>query len=126
MENPNEKTNPEREFEICIGYRLSRIAKVKTDIYNDTVDDDGLDITDASMNDWREEYESTFMTPAELMEAFKEFIPALTGHYQDEWRKRCTGDKAGAIEAYRKLCRILDLEQSLDGWEETFEEAYEV
>lgn len=124
MENPNEKTNPEREFEVCIEYRLTRLAKVRTDNYNDSVDEDGCRSIGTKGIDWKKEYESTYMTPIEIQEAFLEFIPGLMEHYLDEWRKE--NNKSKASELWAKVNKIGDMWKSLGGWEETFEEACEV
>ena len=124
MENPNEKTNPEREFEICIGYRLSRIANVKTDNYIDSVDEDGCLCTDASMNDWQKEYEIKYMTPVGIFEALRETLPSIIDHHYDVWRNTADKEKsAAARDTVQKLQRVWN---SLCGWNETFEEAYEV
>lgn len=130
MENPNEKTNPEREFEVCIEYRMNRLAKIKTSNYKDGYDDDdGALIIDGSNIDWQKEYESTYMTPLEIQEAFREFLPFLMEHYLDEWRKEM--DKAKAAALWDKVNKIQDIWANIGfgnsgGWEETFEEAYEV
>lgn len=125
MENPNEKTNPEREFEICIEYRLNRLAKIKTSAYNEGYnEDDGRGFIDASCVDLKKEYESTCMTPLEIHEAFLEFIPVLMNHYLDKWRKE--HDKLKSAELWDKVNKIDDIWKSIDGWEETFEDAWEV
>lgn len=129
MENPNEKTNPEREFEICIEYRLNRLAKVRTVNYSDSIDEDGCRSIGTKGADWRKEYESEHMTPLEMQEAFREFLPFLLEHYLDEWRKET--DKAKAAALWDKVNKIQDIWKSIGfgnsgGWEETFIEAYEV
>lgn len=125
MENPNEKTNPEREFEICIDYRLSRIAKVTTDNYIDSIDEDGCRCIDASANDWQKEYESKYMTPLEMIEAFKEFVPVLTEYYHDVWMDKESHGRKQAVDVANKVSTLLAISRSLDGWEETFDEAHE-
>lgn len=125
MENPNEKTNPEREFEVFIEYRMSRLAKIKTSNYNDGYDDDdGGRIINASGVDWQKEYESEYMTPLETMEAVKEFMPVLTNYYLDEWRKEYNKVKSAAL--WDKVNKIHDIWRSIENWDETFEDAYEV
>lgn len=124
MENPNEKENPEREFEICIEYRLIRLAKVRTVNYSDSVDEDGCRSIGTNGIDWQKEYESEHMTPLETMEAVKEFMPFLTSHYLDEWRKE--NDKVKSAALWNKVNKIHDIWRSLEGWDEAFEEAYEV
>lgn len=125
MENPNEKTNPEREFEICIEYRLNRLAKVKTNDYSERYnDEDGCRVIDAKDADWQKEYESEHMTPAEMHEAFLEFIPELMSRYLGAWRRE--NDKAKSAELWGKVKKIQRLYDSLGGWEATFIEAWEV
>lgn len=125
MENPNEKTNPEREFEVCIEYRLNRLAKITTSGYKEGFDeDDGRMFIDGSGIDFKKEYESEYMTPLEIQEAFLEFIPFLYEHYLEEWRKE--NNKAKSAVIWDKVNKIDDIWKSIGGWEETFEETYEV
>lgn len=125
MENPNEKTNPEREFEICIEYRLNRIAKVSTSDYNEKYNsEDGCIVIDAKEADWQKEYENEYMTPAEMHEAVLEVIPFLMSHYLGARNRE--KDKAKSAELWDKVKKIQRLYNSLGGWEATFMEAWEV
>lgn len=125
MENPNEKTNPERKFEVCIEYRMSRLAKVNTNGYKEWYDDDDGSISiDCSSIDWKKEYESTYMTPLEIQEAFLEFIPFLMSHYLHEWGKE--NDKAESAALWGKVNKIQAVWESIGHWTETFEDAFEV
>jgi hypothetical protein len=125
MENPNEKTNPEREFEVCIEYRLNRIEKITSSAYKEGYDEEtGSRFIDASGVDLKKEYEKEHMTPLEIQEAFLEFIPFLMNHYLDEWRKE--NDKAKSAALWDKVNKIQSVWESLGGWEEEFIEAWEV